>query len=178
MRARWPLVAMILSVGVGYVAYPYVTLFRLGSAIRRADAATLESLVDWPAVREGIKEDVCDLGAEETAPTTTGHELPPFGASFMRGITSNSIDKVVTPQALLAAATTDATPAKLPPQPPRGADVHVNWAFFDSPTSFLVSLQARGQSEPIKLEMDLRDGQWRVMRVWLPSELLSPGART
>jgi hypothetical protein len=173
MRARWPLLATVLSVGIAYVAYPYVTLYRLGSAIQGADAATLESLVDWPAVREGIKEDVCDLASDDPAPTKTGAELPPFGASFVRGITSSSIDKTVTPQALLAAAT---LPAKPEPQPPRGADVHVNWAFFDSPTTFLVSLQAHGQSEPIKLEMDLQDGEWRVMRVWLPAELLTAGS--
>ena len=175
MRARWPLLMTVLSVGAGYVAYPYVTLYRLGSAIQSADATTLESLVDWPAVREGIKEDVCDLGSADPGPKTAT-ALPPFGASFVRGITSNSIDKSITPQALLAAATTP-LPASQPPAP-QGADVHVNWAFFDSPTTFLVSLQAHGQPEPIKLELDLQNGEWRVQRVWLPAELLSSGSRT
>ena len=175
MRVRWPLLATVLSVGVAYVAFPYVTLYRLGSAIHGADASTLESLVNWPAVREGIKEDVCDLGADDPGPTNAGAQLPAFGASFIRGIKSNSIDKAVTPQALLAAATVPANP---PPQQQSGADVRVNWAFFDSPTTFLVSLQAKGQAEPIKLEMDLKKGEWRVMRVWLPSELLAPGSRT
>src|SRR5271168_2666275 len=92
MRAGWPIVATILSVAVAYVAYPYVTLYRLGSAIQRADAATLESLVDWPAVREGIKEDVCDFAAEGPDPTVHD-ELPPFGAGFMRGIASSAIDQ-------------------------------------------------------------------------------------
>jgi hypothetical protein len=172
MHAKWPILATVLSVGVAYLAYPYVTLYRLGSAIKGADAATLESLVDWPAVREGIKEDVCDLGADDPGPRT-GTALPPFGASFIRGITSSSIDKTVTPQSLLAAAT-------IPPtqQPQRGADVRVNWAFFDSPTTFIVSLQPQGQGDPIKLEMDLRYGEWRVQRVWLPPELLSSGSRT
>ncbi len=169
MRARWPLLATVLSVGAAYVAYPYVTLYRLGSAIQGADAATLESLVDWPAVREGIKEDVCDLVVDTPGPKTGG-ELPPFGASFMRGIAANAIDQAVTPQALLAAST---LPASRPA--PRGADVHVSWAFFDSPTTFMVSLQAQGQSEPVKLEMDLKDGEWRVQRVWLPAEMLQPG---
>jgi hypothetical protein len=176
MRARWPVLATMLSMGVAYIAYPYVTLYRLGVAIQGADANTLESLVDWPAVREGIKEDVCDLGADEAGPKT-GAELPPFGASFVRGITSSSIDKTVTPQALLAAATSTET-ASRPPQPPHGADIHVNWAFFDSPTTFMVSLQPQGQAEPIKLEMDLLHGEWRVQRVWLPAELLSSGSRT
>jgi hypothetical protein len=92
----------------------------------------------------------------------------------MRGIASNAIDQAVTPQALLAATST--LPASRPA--PRGADIHVSWAFFESPTTFLVSLQARGQTEPVKLEMDLQDGEWRVQRVWLPAELLQSGSRT
>lgn len=175
MRARWPLLATVLGLGLAYAAYPYVTLYRLGAAIKGADAGTLEALVDWPAVREGIKEDVCDLG-DDPAPTAA-HELPPFGTSFVHGIEANSIDKAVTPQALLAAATSTIPPHRSP-QPPRGADLHVNWAFFDSPTSFKVSLQPPGQTEPIKLEMDLQDGRWRVQRVWLSPDLLSSRSRT
>jgi hypothetical protein len=173
MRAKWPLLATILGVGLGYFAYPYVTLYRLGSAIQSADAATLESLVDWPAVREGIKEDVCDLAADDPS-DKAGGQLPAFGASFMRGIASSTIDRAVTPQALLAATTAEATTRPAP----RGADVHVRWAFFESPTTFSVSLQPPGQAEPVKLEMDLRHGEWRVRRVWLPADLLAPAAKT
>jgi hypothetical protein len=174
MRARWPVLATMLSVGIAYGAYPYVTLYRLGSAIKDGDAGTLETLVDWPAVREGIKEDVCDLAADDPAPKN-GDTLAPFGASFMRGIASNAIDQAVTPQALLAVASP-------PPSRKRirtGADVHVEWAFFDSPTTFTVSIQAQGQTDPVKLEMDLKNGEWRVQRVWLPAELLATsGSRT
>jgi Protein of unknown function (DUF2939) len=175
MRAGWPLAATILSVAVAYVAYPYATLYRLGSAIQRADAATLESLVDWPAVREGIKEDVCDLGSDDPVPKT-GATLPPFGTSFMRGIASKAIDQAVTPQALLAATSVTTLPAPNPA--PRGADVHVGWAFFDSLTTFMISLHAPGQIEPVKLEMDLHNGEWRVQRVWLPADLLRSGSQT
>lgn len=173
MQVRRPLLATMLGIGVAYAAYPYVTLYRLGAAIQAADTGTLESLINWPAVREGIKEDVADLVADDPN-ATTGNELPPFGASFVRGITSGAIDRAVTPQALLAATVT------VPPNqtPAHGAAVHVDWAFFDSATTFLISLRAQGQTDPIRLEMDLRHGEWRVYRVWLPAELLSPGSPT
>jgi hypothetical protein len=173
--------ATVLTLATAYGAYPYFTLYRLGVAIQGSDATTLESLVDWPAVREGIKEDVCDLVTDEPGPRTASN-LPPFGASFMRGIASSAIDQAVTPQALLTAATP--MPQDHPGHKPRAAqqqasDIHVNWAFFDSPTTFMISLQARGQADPIKLEMDLRHGHWQVARVWLPADLLSnSGART
>lgn len=184
----WSVVAAVLTVGVAYGAYPYMTLYRLGMAIQTSDAKTLESLVDWPAVREGIKEDVCDLVADEPGPDSATN-LPAFGASFMRGIASNAIDKAVTPQALLAATGAVSNPRIRPsidrhvqqerPDDQSAADVHVNWAFFDSPTTFMISLQARGQTDPIKLEMDLRHGRWQVQRVWLPADLLTnSGSRT
>lgn len=175
MRARWPLLAAFLALGVAYVAYPYATLLRLGLAVQSANATTLQHLVNWPAVREGIKEDVCDLGAVPQR-TAASASLPPFGASFVRGIASNTIDQAVTPQALVDAA------GLTSPNHEGGkrlAHLHVNWAFFESPTTFLVSLQSPGQAEPIRLEMDLTNGVWRVDRVWLPEAMLrNGGART
>ena len=175
MRVKWPILATLLTIGIGYSAYPYITLYRLSAAIQGGNAKMLEKLVNWPAVREGIKEDICDLVADSpTAKTAT--QLPPFGASFMRGIASGAIDRAVTPQALLAATST--LPEKTMSRR-LGAELHVNWAFFDSPTEFAVSLQTPDQAEPVKLEMELRHGAWRIQRVWLPSEMLSnPGART
>ena len=172
MRTRWPLLAAVLGISVAYTAYPYATLYRLGSALQSADVGTLESLVNWPAVREGIKEDVSDLVLDDPG-LKTGAALPPFGASFRRGIASSAIDQAVTPQALLAATAAASRSASW--SSPPSADVQINWALFDSLTTFLVSLRAPGQAEPVKLEMDLRHGAWRVQRVWLPAELLLPG---
>src|SRR5208282_3442012 len=96
MCASWSVLATVLTVGFAYGAYPYVTLYRLGEAIQGSDANTLESLVDWPAVREGIKEDICDFVTEDQGPKTATN-LPPFGAAFLRGIASRAIDQAVTP---------------------------------------------------------------------------------
>jgi hypothetical protein len=176
IRVVWPVLATVLTAGFAYATTPYLTLYRLGEAIQKSDTETLHSLVNWPAVREGIKEDICDLVVDDPG-DRSGNNLPPFGASFVRGIAGNAIDRAVTPEALLAA--TVSVPAKPAVQDQQGPDIHVNWAFFDSPTTFSISLNARGQAEPIKLEMSLRHGGWQVQRVWLPADLLAnPGART
>jgi hypothetical protein len=173
-----------MAIGMAYVAVPYLTLYRVGSAIRNGDAKTLEALVNWSSVREGIKEDICDLVVEDPSPQKADGTLPPFGASFMRGIASSKIDQAVTPQALVAATHASARTGMPAPEPEptlRGADVHVKWAFFDSPTSFQISLHAPGQTDPIRLEMELSHWRWQIDRVWLPVDLLSGrdrGART
>jgi hypothetical protein len=150
--------------GAAWVGYPYATLYRLETAVRQADAATLRSLVDWYAVREGLKEDICDMVLEEPANARPSNELEPFGASFVRGMTGNALDHNVTAESLVSV--TRASPGE-----PR-ADAYVEWAFFDNPTRFLVNVRTEGTAEPIRVAMELRGMRWRVQRVWLPTALL------
>jgi len=172
MAARKAAFGALLTIVIAYAVYPYVTLYRLGQAIRHGDQATLQSMVDWPAVREGIKEDICDFVIDDPPEVKHANQLPPFGAGFMRGIAMNAVDTSVTPEALvLAVQQPKASPA------PKRATVSVAWAFFDGPSGFVVDLSTPGQATPIRLKMDLRDGGWQVTRVWLPPDLLS-GAKT
>jgi hypothetical protein len=168
MRGRKPVIGALLVIGLGYLVYPYATLYRLGVAVRSGDAVALQTLVDWPSVREGIKEDICDRVAEAPAETKQSNQLPPFGSGFVRGIATNVIDARVTPEGLVSAATQPG--AK---EVPSGASVTVNWAFFGGPSSFVVDLSSEGRSSPIRLQMDLREGGWQVTRVWLPPDLLT-----
>lgn len=173
MAARKPVIGAVLAIALAYGIYPYVTLLRLGLAIRHGDAETLESIVDWPAVREGIKEDICDEAIEPPA-ARNGSQLPPFGAGFMRGVAGNAVDERVTPEALVAVGQQEESAPVRP-----SAALSVRWAFFASPTSFVVDLSAPGRHPPLRLQMELRGGTWQVTRVWLPPPmLLEANART
>jgi len=174
MVGRKPLIGLLLAVGLTYGVYPYLTLYRLGQAIRSGDAVSLQAMVDWTSVREAIKEDICDLVIDQPPQEQADGKLPPFGAGFVRGIATNVVDRQVTPEALVAAA-------QLPdaPEVTRGAAVQVRWAFFAGPAAFVVDLRTPGQAMPIRLQMDLRGGTWHVTRVWLPPDLLGQAnART
>jgi len=159
-----------LTIALVYLAYPYFVLFQLGQAIRHGDAATLERLVDWDGVREGLKEDICD-DVTDTPPALaqavrSGDSLPPFGYSFVRGITGNMIDANVTAEALLAAA---AAPGR------RRADEmpRIDWAFFEDATHFAVRLRpADPAMGAIRIMLELQDSHWKVVRAWLPHDLL------
>jgi hypothetical protein len=173
MPGKKAIIGALLAVAVAYVVYPYVTLYRLGQAIRQGDATSLETMVNWSAVREGIKEDICDQVIDQPSEARAGTKLPPFGSGFVRGIAGNAVDSRVTPQALAAVAAQETA------EPANGSTVRVSWAFFNGPSEFLVDLNAPGQASAIRLQMDLRDGYWRVTRVWLPPELLTQAnART
>lgn len=162
-----PILAAVLAIGVAYAAYPCVTLYRIDNAIHAGDAATLRTLVDWPAVREGIKEDICDNVTDDPEMTGSGGKLPAFGASFVRGIASNSVDQQITAEGLV-----DMTRHHVTGEARRGSAMQVHWAFFSDPTNFIVSVEASGQPEPIKLQLSLKDATWQVTRIWLPPGLL------
>lgn len=165
MFAAKPILAAVLAIGMGYVAYPYVTLYRLGEAIHTGNAATLRSLIDWPAVREGIKEDICDNAADTSPRTVSAGRLPAFGASFVRGIAAGAVDRRVTPKGLVDMTHQSDTGA--------ATSIQVTWAFFHDPTDFIIDLRTAGQRDPIRLRMRLQNARWRVTRVWLPNELLA-----
>lgn len=164
MRGKWSIVAVVVGLGLGYLGYPYATLYRLDTAVRQADASTLRSLVDWYAVREGLKEDICDMVLDQPVHGRPSDELAPFGASFVRGMTGNALDRTITPETLVS-MTHDA--GDLPYH-----DARVQWAFFDNPTEFSVNLKTDVDPRPIRVVMELRGLRWRVQRVFLPSALL------
>jgi hypothetical protein len=171
MFAAKPVLAAMFAVSMGYAASPYVALYRLDQALRTGDAGTLHTLVDWPAVREGIKEDICDGLAGDPAQAVDHGALPPFGASFVHGIATNAVDRAVTPEALVGLTRHD--PAA------QSAAAHVAWAFFDDPTDFVVDLDMPGQRGPVRLRMTLKDAHWQVTRIWLTRGLLQEAnART
>lgn len=172
MFAAKSILAAALAVGVGYASYPYVTLYRLGHALHTGDAATLQALVDWPAVREGIKEDICDKVAADPAVTSGDGKLPAFGASFVRGIAAGTVDRQVTAAGVVDVTRHHATGAATGGAAKSGAAIRVNWAFFHDPTDFIVSFGTAGQPGPITLQMSLKDATWQVTRIWLPPALL------
>jgi hypothetical protein len=153
-----------VALGAGYLGYPYATLYRLDSAMRQSDASTLQSLVDWYAVREGLKEDICDMVLDEPANARPSNELAPFGAGFVRGIAGNAVDHTVTPETLVSMIGTGN--ARAP------TDARVAWAFFENPMQFSVELRAVGLPQPIRLLLELQGLSWKVRRIWLPNALL------
>lgn len=158
-----------------YAAWPYVSVFRLAEAIRHGDARSLEALVEWDSVREGIKEDICDTVFDEPTAKVASSDsaLPPFGYSFVRGIAADAVDSNVNPQALVSFARPSGPAAR---RPAPDADPRLAWAFFDSPTSFSVWLRPPGspsRGDLIRIQLELRGGGWKVTRAWLPRAILA-----
>lgn len=174
-RAVTPFILLALA----YVAAPYVVVWRLSSAMEHGDAVALRQLVDWGSVRAGLKEDIAEglvgpgsVNQNASVQTIGVDTLPPFGASFAAGIAGSVVDHDVTPEHLVATlhqlqpAETNAGP--MPP-------VGVRQAFFDGPTSFVLEVRCPGQfadDAPLRLRLAISDGVWKVVRAWIPQDLI------
>lgn len=169
-RAIGPFLLLMLA----YAAAPYVVVWHLSNALRQGDAMALRELVDWGAVRTGLKDDITNglVGMGGGHLEGAGDFLPPFGASFVAGIAGSAVDHDVTPEHLVAMLRQFQPADRVGgPAPPAG----VRQAFFETATSFLIEVRCPGQDaddEPLRLRLAISDGAWRVVRAWVPQDLL------
>jgi hypothetical protein len=167
--------ALLVACVAAYLAWPYLALYWIGDALRRGDARTLTATIDWDSVREGLKEDIADGITGEPAATTqiASDALPPFGASFVKGMAGNIVDETVTPEHL--AGSLDAVRSASG----KSGAIRLNSAWFTSPTSFEASFllpDEESGAAPVRVRLDLIETgwtlQWRITRAWIPSPVL------
>jgi len=180
--SRKPILSAVVCIGVAYLAYPYVALYRLDTAVRGGDSARLAAMIDWDQVREGLTEDICDqIDAAPAKPATAqaaAYPLPAFGASFIKGIAATAIETEITPETLGRIVSHRTAVPEGQAGSPRAMAfdrARVKWAFFESPSTFSVLVRtadAVPSEGPIKLRMELIEGAWKITRIWLPPALL------
>ncbi len=167
--------AIFLSAGA-YVVAPYVTIWRLAEALQQGDTSALETSIDWDDVREGIKEDIADgiTGtANDDAAQAQSNDLPAFGASFVKSIASDMVDREIKPQHLSVVFqqmkhTGNSFESFLFDD--------VQYAFFEGFGRFRVSFYCPGQEtsgSPVQVDLALQHYAWKVVRVRVPGTLSS-----
>ena len=181
-RRAFPPWLVVLSalvlIGTCYVGGPFFTLWRLTRALDSGDLAALDRLVDWDAVRQGLKDDIAEgvIGMPQETLVAT-NTLPPFGASFISGIAGAEVAQAVTPQGLL-----HVTRQLDPPPPAPSAEAPSPTLFpavvaagFSTPTQFDLRLRTACQDAdevPLHVRLAFRAGLWKVVRVWVPQDLM------
>jgi hypothetical protein len=161
---------------VAYAAYPYLALYRLGEALRAKDMDAVEAKVDWPGLRQGIKDDVNAALVAKVKPEE-GDDFAAFGIALAGKLASPVIDTAVTPAGLVAVAAADRpTLATLVTQiyvstssdPPLPRLTHSS---FGGLTSFEATVLSNGtvdEAWAIRLRFELEGGYWMLTRMHLP----------
>lgn len=146
----WP---GLLAVGVvvSVAAWGLAPVF-VGHAVMRAadrgDEAALERLVDFPALRASLKEELTDEAVAQVRrdPRLADKGLGGLGAMLAPMLVSGVVDVAVTPQGVAAMVSTARAPsgrdeAQGPPHD-GGTDLHKAWGYRDFNT-FAVTLTDR-----------------------------------
>ncbi|MFM0336460.1 DUF2939 domain-containing protein [Paraburkholderia fungorum] len=113
-------IVVIAALGFGY-ASPYIALNNLKRAADARDAQTVNQYVDFPALRESLKQQVTGLLTRRLAVHGNGNPLAAIGAMIGVALIGPLVDAYATPDgvaALLNGVPPRGDPGERPPAPP------------------------------------------------------------
>jgi hypothetical protein len=107
-----PLLSLLLCTAVAWAYFtPYLALRKLEGAANRGDTAALEGMVDFPALRASVKENV-RTGIARTISPERGGALAALGGAVAGALADPVVEMTVTP-AGIASLTRGHTPDEL-----------------------------------------------------------------
>jgi hypothetical protein len=113
-------VVVVAVLGYGY-ASPYLALDRLKRAADERDAQTVSEYVDYPALRESLKDQIAGLLTRKIQARANGNPLAALGAMIGVALIGPVVDAYATPDgvaALLNGMPPRGDPTQRPPVPP------------------------------------------------------------
>ncbi|SCK46512.1 Protein of unknown function [Variovorax sp. HW608] len=104
------LIAVVLALLLGLAAYwywsPFLAVRQLQTAARNGDAEEFNRHVDYPKVRESLKDQFSALVAQKLGtPQDAGNPLAALGSMIGLGLVNQLVDVMVQPETVMAAMT-------------------------------------------------------------------------
>lgn len=130
-------IVVIAALGFAY-ATPYIALNNLKRAADARDAQTVNQYVDFPALRESLKQQVTGLLTRRLDVHSNGNPLAAIGAMIGVALIGPMVDAYATPDgvaALLNGMPPRGNPGERPPVPPSAPSSSANNASADAGTS-------------------------------------------
>jgi hypothetical protein len=188
-RRTAPWVAGLLLICIGWIGWPYYTLYKLTSAFRAGDVLSLEENVDWENLRQGIRSDLnaamlqmINADAAKGDSARAGALGTGLAAILAPAVINQMVEGYITPQAIAAqthqanAVTKDGATdgrkevASIIQSVGNGDWDQVEYMFFSGdPFTFKVQVQPR-HDPPLKtFTLILKwSGRWKLTRIFLP----------
>ena len=167
MRRLFWLIVILLA---AYIGYPYLTLYWIDEALIDNDRASLEQMVDFPAVRAGLKAQV--KGQVMATASEKAEKRPILGGigealtkMFAPGMVDSTVDGMVTPEGILENPTVAERRRK-----GEGFADFITYAFFAGPTTFTFDVKDPDDrnSPQVQAVMKLDGLRWKVVEVRVP----------
>ncbi len=190
-RARIAVFTALFAALVGWIAWPYYTLYALMNALREGDTAVIENSIAWDSVRQGLRG---DLNAVLLHKLSTDAKPGINEGAFATGLTAvlgpaiinQVVDSYVTPQDVSTLIRTGRPPVDLKGTAAldgkgRNAaqkshlSIHqLKYAFFSGgPLTFKAELRPEDRKVPLTLLFKW-NGDWKLTRIILPADVLEP----
>lgn len=166
----------VVAITAAYLGMPILTVRALVEAAETGDEAALERLVDFPAFRESLKDELtARLMAEAQADSDLNHSaLGSLGIMLGPMLVSGVVDALVNPQAVATMVRTADTPdpPEMPPPPSAeedAGDIRQSYGYRDLNTFVLSLTDPDRPDETLKLLLK-RQGLfgWKLAGVDLP----------
>lgn len=184
-RRGWIIAGAILALGLvaWAAAAPLLTFKALSEAARYGQPARLESMVDFPALRESLKVQLAQRLSAAIQDDRRLNDSPfgALGALLAPSLVDQMVDAVVTPAGISAIVVTGRAPLPDPdprqsalppppetaPPPARASEPATRFAYrgFDT---FVAVTRAKG-ADPIGWVLERRNlVQWKLVAIELP----------
>jgi hypothetical protein len=123
------LVVIVVVAALGFVyASPYIALDRVKRAADARDAQTVNEYVDFPALRDSLKQQVTELLTRRIDIQKSGNPLAVIGAMIGAALVGPLVDSYATPDgvaAILNGIPPRGDPGERPPVPSAASDSSV-----------------------------------------------------
>lgn len=188
-------VLVFVLVGIAWIAWPYYAVYDLVTAVQNGDQEALERRIDWPSLRQGLRDDFNSMFMRKLAADAQRKRDEPgaaLGASLAAlmgpAIIDRAIDAYVTPSGI-AALIKNGRPAPAsqglsapdrptPTTPSEAGDFkfdRVKYAFFShSPTTFRIEVAppVGATTKDNSVLLFKWDGEWRLSRIFFPKDVM------
>jgi len=164
-----------------YALSPWVAVHDLAAAARSGDPDRIDRLVDFPAVRAGLKDQLSArmLAQAGAGPGIERRPVRALGLLLLPAITDRIVDRFVTADGVAAMVKSARTPPASPGVDtrldPRGQGVSYGYA-YDGVDRFKATLTNRSaQAGALVLTLERRGlFGWKLIRVDLPADRSNP----
>ncbi|RZJ16833.1 MAG: DUF2939 domain-containing protein [Brevundimonas sp.] len=163
-----------LAVAALWAAAPVFAAQSLVRAARAGDQTDLRRLVDFPAFRQSLKDELNAHLVAQMREKTGDSALSGLGMLLAPTVVSGAVDALITPQAISAMVRTGEapTPSTVLKDEPSGADrseVKLGYGYRDLNTFAVTLTRADRPGEPVVLLMERRGVvDWKLAGIDLP----------
>ena len=178
MQKKYKIGGVVLLLAVAAVAFystPYIALYSIHRAVERNDAEAVSRYVDFPVLRENIREKVMDHMAAITPPPSSG-VLGDLGQRLAIVAANQMVDNLVTPEGVMMLMDNNGSLQQLAQQVPQLPSLPQAPALPSPPETpqaqgapSVDTAQARSRARDVRVSYQ----GWSKVRVGVPRE---PGA--